>query len=141
MGGLPYRPQRFPALILPFLLATAAAPTHATTWVITDSHNPVHGQPDRLILLDAAEQLEAELSADLPTALQRAAALAQQRLQSGGTSLQKRLADAYQGITDAWSLGIVKIPAIVIDQRHVIYGEHDIEAAQAKVRQFLRGQP
>lgn len=129
---------QLPALILPFLLAVS--PTHATTWVITDSYHPVHGQPDRLILLDAAELLETELSTDLPADPQQAALLAQQRLQSGGTSLQKRLADAYQGITDAWSLGIVRIPAIVIDQRHVIYGEHDIEAAQAKVRQFLRGQ-
>lgn len=77
----------------------------------------------------------------LPADPQQAAALAQQRLQSSSTSLQKRLADAYQGITDAWSLSIVKIPAIVIDQRHVIYGEHDIEEARAKVRQFLRGQP
>lgn len=133
--------RRLSALILPFLLAVATAPTHATTWVITDSRHPVYGQSDRLIMLDAAEQLEAELSADLPADPQQAAALAQQRLQSGGASLQKRLADAYQGITDAWSLGIIKIPAIVIDQRHVIYGEHDIETAQAKVRQFLRGQP
>lgn len=134
-------PRPTPTLILPFLLAAATAPAHATTWVITDSHHPVHGQPDRLILLDAAEQLETELSTGLPTDPQQATAFAQQRLQSGGTSLQKRLADAYQGITDAWSLGIVKIPAVVIDQRHVIYGEHDIEVAQAKVRQFLRGQP
>ena len=136
-----YRSQRLPALILPFLLAAAAAPAHATTWVITDSQHPVQGNSDRLILLDAAEQLEAELSADLPTDPQQAAALAQQRLQSGGASLQKRLADAYQGITDAWSVGIVKIPAIILNQRHAVYGEHDIEAAQAKVRQFLRGQP
>ena len=136
-----YRSQRFPALILPFLLAAATASAHASTWVITDSQHPVQGNPDRLILLDAAEQLEAELSSDLPADPQQATALAQQRLQSGGTSLQKRLADAYQGVTDAWSLGIVKIPAIVIDQRHVIYGEHDIDAARAKVRQFLRGQP
>lgn len=92
---------RLSARMLLLLLAAATAPTHATTWVITDSKHPVHGQPDRLILLDAAEQLETELSADLPTDPQQAAALAQQRLQSGGTSLQKRLADAYQGITDA----------------------------------------
>lgn len=133
--------RRLSAQILPLVLVAAVVPAHASTWVITDSHHPVQGNPDRLILLDAAEQLEAELSTDLPTDPQQAAALAQQRLESSGASLQKRLADAYQGITDAWSLGIVKIPAIVIDQRHVIYGEHDIEAAQAKVRQFLRGQP
>lgn len=140
MSFLP-RSRRLLAQILLLLLGIATAPTRASTWVITDSQHPVHGQPDRLILLDAAEQLEAELSADLPADPQQAAALAQQRLQSGGASLQKRLADAYQGLTDAWSLGIVKIPAIVIDQRHVIYGGHDVEAAQAKVRQFLRGQP
>lgn len=59
-----YRSQRFPALILPLLLAAATAPAHATTWVITDSQHHVQGDADRLILLDAAEQLEAELSAD-----------------------------------------------------------------------------
>lgn len=134
-------PRQLPALILPFLLAVATASAHASTWVITDSLHSIHGQSDRLILLDAAEQLEAELSTDLPIDPKQAASLAQQRLRSGGTDLQQRLADAYQGITDAWSMGITKIPAIVIDQRYVVYGEPDIEAAQAKVRQFLRGQP
>lgn len=134
-------PRQLPALILPFLLTAASVSAHASTWVITDSNNPVHGQPDRLILLDTAEQLEAELSTDLPIDPKQAASLAQQRLRSGGTDLQQRLADAYQGITDAWSLGITKIPAIVIDQRYVVYGEPDIETAQDKVRQFLQGQP
>lgn len=38
------------------------------------------------------------------------------------------------------SLGITKIPAIVIDQRYVLYGERDVETAKAKVQRFLRGQ-
>lgn len=122
------------------LVAALSAAAQAETWVITDSQHPVHGQPDRLILLDAPEQLEADLSADLPSNPEQAAAQAKQRLNAGGRGLQQRLADAYQGVTDAWSLGITKIPAIIIDQRYVLYGERDVETAKAKVQRFLRGQ-
>lgn len=87
----------------------------------------------RLIELDAPARIEAELTRQLPSDPTSAAVMVQQRLKKGGTDLQQRLARAYQGVTDAWSLGIAKIPAVVVDRRYVVYGEVDVSHALAKV--------
>ena len=71
----------------------------------------------------------------------QAAAIVQQRLQDGGTPLQQRLADAYQGVIDAWSLGITRIPAVVVDRRYVVYGETDVSRALARIEEYRRTQP
>src|SRR5690606_37350007 len=63
-----------------------------------------------VIELDAAARIESALAADLPSDPARAAAIVQQRLQDGGATLQRSLADAYQGVIDAWSLSVTKIP-------------------------------
>ncbi|MEL4887290.1 TIGR03757 family integrating conjugative element protein [Pectobacterium betavasculorum] len=112
-------------------------------WVVTISGNPVTGKAtvSRLIKLDMPQRLEAELAAQLPSDPQRAAALVQQRLQQGGQPLQKRMRDAYQGVTDAWSLGITTFPAVVVDQRYVVYGESDLDKALARVAQHRKDKP
>ena len=47
----------------------------------------------------------------------------------------------HQGVTDAWSLGITSIPAVVVDQRYVVYGEPDVARAVARIEQRRRTQP
>lgn len=125
-----------PALLALLLTAVTAA---ADVWVITDSRYPVTGTriPDRVIELDAAQRIEAKLSEQLPGDPQRAAMIIQQRLQQEGPALQQ-MHDAYQGLTDAWSLGITTIPAVVVDQRYVLYGESDLDKALARVEQHRR---
>lgn len=56
-----------------------------------------------------------------------------QRLYDGGEALQRRIGHAYQGVADAWGLGIAKIPAVVIDRRYVVYGEPDVPHAVARI--------
>ncbi len=121
------------------LLATSAL--HAETWVITDQTHPISGQADRHILLDAPRHIEAELGAGLPADPKRAENIARERLNQGGADLQRRIAAAYQGVTDAWSLGITSIPAVVVDQRYVVYGEPDVARAVARIEQHWRAQP
>lgn len=137
-------PFRF-VLRVPILLVLLAAATSATAevWVITDARHPVAGAEaaTRVISLDAAQRIEAELSAQLPTDPQRAATLVQQRLNQGGTALQQRLREAYQGVTDAWSLGITTVPAVVVDQRYVVYGEARLDQALARVAQYRKEHP
>jgi len=108
--------------------------------VITDCHHPVTGSASvqRVIQLDAAQQIEAELSAHLPTDPQQATALVQQRLNQGGQPLQQRLQAAYQGVTDSWGLGITNIPAVVLEQRYVVYGEPDVDKALARIAQYRK---
>ena len=113
----------------------------AETWVITDQAHPVAGDADRRILLDAPAQLEAELASGLPSDPSQAAALVQQRLRQGGADLQRRIGHAYQGVADAWGLGIAKISAVVVDRRYVVYGEPDVPGAVARINAYRSTQP
>jgi len=124
-------------------LLLLAGNASAQVWVITDTRHPVTGSASiqRVIRLDAAQQIETELSANLPADPQRAAELVQQQLQQGGQALQQRLREAYQGITDAWSMGITTLPAIVVEQRYVVYGETDLDKALARIAQYRMENP
>ena len=131
------------AVALPASLAVFSPVTFAAdVVVVTDGHHPVKTMGgERLIELDEAPRIEAELSANLPTDPDQATALVKRRLTQGGTDLQRRIATAYQGVTDAWSLGITAVPAVVVDQRYVVYGEPDVARAVARIEQHRRPQP
>ena len=131
------------AVALPASLAVFSPVTFAAdVVVVTDSRHPVKTMGgERLIELDEAPRIEAELSANLPTDPDQATALVKRRLTQGGTDLQRRIATAYQGVTDAWSLGITAVPAVVVDQRYVVYGEPDVARAIARIEQHRRTEP
>ncbi|MFP3501945.1 TIGR03757 family integrating conjugative element protein [Burkholderia sp. SIMBA_062] len=134
---------------LPHLAATALFALQAATalpvlaadlHVFTDEAHPVRGVPAGAVVveLDTAAQLEAELAADLPGDADKAAPIAQRRLEQGGPELQRRLAAAYQGVTEAWSLGAAKVPAVVVAHRYVVYGEPDVSIALARIAQYRK---
>lgn len=110
--------------------------------VFTDRLHPIEAPSGvRIIELDAPSHIETELAANLPADPSRAAAIVRQRLNDGGADLQRRLADAYQGVTDAWSLGITRVPAVVVDQRYVVYGDTDVSRALARIERYRSKQP
>lgn len=113
-----------------FLLLTPVV-AQAETWVITDLGHPVSAPPGtRIILVDEQQRLEEKLSHELPADPRQAEAAIQRYLASpAGKRLQNDLAQAQQGVTDAWSLGVEKLPAVVVDRRYVIYGEPDVVIA------------
>ncbi|MDF5794504.1 TIGR03757 family integrating conjugative element protein [Pseudomonas aeruginosa] len=102
----------------------------AETWVITDQAHPVTtAGSSRVLLLDTQQHLEEQLTDALPKDPQQAQAAFQQLLQSPkGRRLQVELVKAQQDVADAWSLGVEKIPAVVVDRQYVVYGEPDISA-------------
>lgn len=128
---------------LPASLAVFSPVTFAAdVLVVTDSHHPVKTMGgERLIELNEAHRIEAELSAGLPTDPEQATAIVKRRLNGGGADLQRRIASAYQSVTDAWSLGITSLPAVVVDRRYVVYGESDVARAVARIEQHRRTQP
>ena len=67
--------------------------------------------------------------------------LVQQRLRDGSQALQRRIGSAYQGVADAWGLGLAKVPAVVVDRRYVVYGEPDVARAVARIESHRRAQP
>lgn len=131
------------AVALPASLAIFSPASYAAdVVVVTDSHHPVKTMGgERLIELDEASLIEAELSAQLPANAEQATAIVKGRLNQGWADLQRRIASAYQGVADAWSLGITTIPAVVVDQRYVVYGEADVARAIARIEQHRRAAP
>lgn len=140
-------PHHLPIFISrPWLLSLAflfnPTLTQAGVWVFTDkSHAVITPNATRIILLDSQQQLEAELSSALPSDPYQAAAIAKKRLNiPSGKRLQSDLAKAQQALTDAWSMGIEKIPAVVVDRRYVVYGEPDVAKALELINR-ARSQP
>lgn len=127
-------------LLLVLLMLPAAALAEAL--VYTDKAHTVSAAIDaRVVLLDRQHHLETDLSRDLPPDPQLAAAIIHGRLSSpSGKRLQSDLTKAQQDITDAWSLGIEKIPAVVVDRRYVVYGEPDVAKALELINR-ARSQP
>ena len=109
-----------------FMFTQTAA---ADVLVVTDSRHPVQAPAGvRIIELDQATRIEVELAAHLPADPQQAAALVRQRLHDGGEALQRRIGHAYQGVADAWGLGIAKIPAAerAIDAALAVFERHTV---------------
>lgn len=110
--------------------------------VVTDNRHPVQIPAGaRIIELDLPLRIEAEITADLPNDPGKATTLVRQRLRDGGDALQRRIGHAYQGVVDAWSLGIAKIPAVVVDRRYVVYGEPDVARAVARIDAHRSARP
>lgn len=127
-------------VVVSSVFSTAAAA--AEVLAITDSGHPVQvAAGTRVIELDLPARIEAELAAGLPTDPTHAAAIVQQRLREGGQDLQRRIGRAYQDVTQAWGLGITKVPAVVVDRRYVVYGESDVARAVARIETYRGTQP
>lgn len=121
------------------LIAAAQVPlANAETLIITDRNHPVQASAHvRLILLDESERLETKLSEGLPANQQQAIAIMQQRLKSSDAQrLQRDLALAQQNLLDAWSIGVTKVPAVVVDRTFVVYGEPNVLAAEQRIAQW-----
>lgn len=122
-----------------FLFSQTAA---ADVLVVTDNRHLVQTPAGaRIIELDLPLRIEAEIAADLPNDPGEATTLVRQRLLDGGDTLQRRIGHAYQGVVDAWSLGIAKIPAVVVDRCYVVYGEPDVARAVASIDAHRSARP
>ncbi|MDX3928979.1 MAG: TIGR03757 family integrating conjugative element protein [Shinella sp.] len=137
------RPSGFPAAMLGVLLGLiASADTQAADIKAFTTRTVSISAPATIpvVYLDDAGAIEARLSADLPASQDSAEAVARDRLQDGGQALQHELASAWQGVADAWSLGITTLPAVVVDRRYVVYGEPDLDKAVARIEAYRREQ-
>lgn len=130
-------------VVLPAVLLTISTATFAAdVLVVTDSRHPVRAMGgERVIELDLPARIEAELSADLPADASLAANLVRQRMSDGKVELQRRIGRGYQGVEDARSQGIVKVPAVVVDRRYVIYGDPDVARVVSRIEAHRRAQP
>ncbi|CAD5731130.1 TIGR03757 family integrating conjugative element protein [Escherichia coli] len=114
----------------------------AGTTVYTDSaHPPVNLPPEvQVVLLDGPQQLQDTFFGPLPADPEAAEAVVREHMQSPEwSSAQADLAERYRLVTHAWLLGLEKYPAVVFDDREVVYGTTDV--AQAERLRSQGGQP
>lgn len=132
-------PARF--LLFAMMLGSCASAAHGTDiWIVTDEQHPVRELAHaRVIELDAPTRIEASLSRGLPADSGKAVAEVRERLAT--SAITQQLADAYQDVTDAWRVGVTKIPAVVVDQRYVIYGDADVAHAVARIQAYREAHP
>ena len=123
------------------MLGSCASAAYGTDiWIVTDQQHPVHELAHaRVIELDAPTRIEASLSQDLPANPGEAVTAVRERL--ANSAITQQFADTYQGVTDAWRVGVAKIPAIVIDQRYVVYGDTDAAHAIARIQAYREAHP
>lgn len=123
--------MKLPVCCLAALFLTAVA--RAGTVIYTDSTHPVQshsGSDVSVIKLDAPDQLQMQLFGPLSADPAQATRQAHAAINSPGVrQRQQELARAYAGLTHAWSLGLEKYPAVVFDDKWVVYGTTDTSMA------------
>ena len=124
--------------LLVALIAGCLPLARADVLAISDHAHPLTNLAGaRVVLLDAPERLEQQLSEGLPADPRQAVAIMQQRMRSAtAQKLERDLAKAHQEVADAWSLGVAKLPAVVVDRRYVVYGQPDVAAAVASIERY-----
>ncbi|EBA8598838.1 TIGR03757 family integrating conjugative element protein [Salmonella enterica] len=123
-----------------------SAPSIASTVVYTDRHHsPANVQADtRVVYLDETDQLAKSLFGPLSTNSSQAERQAQSVIHSPQWAQQQAvMAQAYQGLIQAWQLGLKKYPAVVFDDHDVVYGTADVAVARTyqKHKELSGGRP
>lgn len=126
-----------------FLLLFLPVPLLANPVVYTDQqHPPTNLTPEtQIVWLDGPERLQRSLFGELSASIEQATAQAQATLRSAQWQQHENdLQVAYRGVVHAWEIGVRKYPAVVFDDRDVVYGTADVAKALAYKKQEV-GQP
>lgn len=108
---------------------------HAGVVIYTDSQHAatVLDEDTRVVLLDAPDSLQEQIFGKLSADPQEAALAAKAVLQSADwREKESTLAQAYRGVTEAWQLQLSRYPAVVFDDRYVVYGTSDEREARSQ---------
>jgi integrating conjugative element protein (TIGR03757 family) len=134
-------------LVLSWLVVSAAAagteaPERLRLQVFTSAAHPPVGLEAladvatvELYAVDAVARLEESLSAGLPNDPEQAATLALERLQALDEATVLRLNAGASGLALARQHGLDRFPAVVIDERAIVYGVMDLRQVVALYRQ------
>ena len=120
---------------LPACLAIAclAQPAMAQSiTAFTDSQTLLQNAPPAATIyeLDVGLSIEEAMSVDLPPNVQEAEQILRARMQSvEWRAMEAQLRRSAEGLAKAKALGVTKIPAVVADDRYVVYGVTDVAQA------------
>ena len=120
--------------IKPLLFFSLLIPIQAMagTVVFTDAqHPPLKLTAEtEVVWLDGPDRLQQAIFGDLSSDPQQAALQAQQVIHSPDwPRKQAQIASAYRQVVHAWEIGLHKYPAVVFDDRDVVYGTADVAQA------------
>ncbi|MCA9233338.1 MAG: TIGR03757 family integrating conjugative element protein [Planctomycetales bacterium] len=132
--------------LLPFDCVQAAVPLNIE--VFTSSEFSLTNQDERrlqgtsmaLYFVDGLEQIETTLSQDLPVQPERAKKEALHRIQQLDDDRMGPAKNAAIGLARAVQHGVDRYPAIVFDQRAVVYGVTDLVEALDRYDAWQREQ-
>ena len=112
----------------------------SSVWVFTADRLPVLQhveQADRLFVLDHADTALRGLSFNNPSSEAQARQRAMAIIQSpSGKAAIDRVRNSAEAIAVAWQHGIQKLPAVLVDERYVVYGVYDVESALAQIARY-----
>lgn len=86
--------------------------------------------------LDGIQRFEAELSQKLPDVPERAKSIALQHIEQLDEATRASVRQSEMGLAKAMQYGIDRYPAVVFDERAVVYGVTDLEQALSWYRQW-----
>ncbi|EAA4438749.1 TIGR03757 family integrating conjugative element protein [Salmonella enterica subsp. salamae] len=126
-------PSKFLISLLIVAVQAPAAPV-----VYTDSHHPpLNATSSQVVYLDAPDTVQRQVFGELPADPVRAAQVVKSIIQSPDwQQKQQQIGQAYQGVLQAYSLKLAKYPAVVFDDRYVVYGTADVVVAEARLAEF-----
>ncbi|RJL50224.1 TIGR03757 family integrating conjugative element protein [Pectobacterium carotovorum] len=120
--------------IAAFLFLLCPASLLANPVVYTDQqHPPTNLTPEtQIVWLDEPERLQRSMFGEFPASMEQATVQAQAVMRSPQWQQHENdLQAAYRGVVHAWEIGVRKYPAVVFDDRDVVYGTADVAKALA----------
>lgn len=134
--------MKIPLLLTLFPLLLPAAASSGTV-LYTDIHHPTlnHDASVTVVYLDGPERLQAQLFGTLSADPEEAERQAKAVLASPQwPAHEQALTAAYRAVVQARELGLQKVPAVVFDDRDVVYGTADVAQAVALRARVQGGQ-
>ncbi|MBG2990382.1 TIGR03757 family integrating conjugative element protein [Proteus mirabilis] len=127
-------------LLIPLLVLSTQSV--ASTTIYADSNIPLLNTKDsKIIYLDTPDIIQKQLFNDLSRDPKQAEQQVRSIIQSSDwQQKQHQITQAYQGVLDAYALKLAKYPAVVFDDRYVVYGTTDVVLAEKYLTQFLEHQ-
>ncbi|EIV4461497.1 TIGR03757 family integrating conjugative element protein [Salmonella enterica] len=135
--------QHYFFTLFPFLFLTSV-PVPAQTVIFTTARYPVENPEPGVVIqvLEDIHSLEQSLFPALSQHPEQAEQRAREQMkQPDWREQEARLTRAYQSLLDAYALGVEKVPAVVLDERYVVYGTTDIRVAEKKRDTWQETQP
>lgn len=125
----------------PLLLADPAQPLKVEVFHVGEmpSANSRENPPASYHRLDKAELLQNEINKRLPSELNSASDYMSDYANSEqGRAVIAEMVNGYQGVGRAFSLGVERLPAVVINESFVVYGTTDVDHALQLWALYLR---